>query len=433
MIRFQYQFCFLFVIFLLPLTIAKVAKSDTEQIWPETFRFLTRFAFQKSSDSEIAGSIQVRVFSERNTQKILYYGSEEVWNEAYFDDEKTCAEKESLAVFADLIDNKTDDNLYFLGRMREIRYAPRQNYWFVAVSNCDGEDIQLNSFFIQFLQGDNSQFSIDEKGIVIIYALFFVFYSTLCSINAYAMYIIAETTRIHTLFKLLSAALFFDYVGLIFDLIDQAIYKNNGIGLIGLKYTGDTLIVVSHLFLLLLLLLIAKGWTISTEEIQGKKAFFILFGSYSVIYVTVFAVQVVRYDQASLKSEYESAYGIVLFLLRCLSFLYFLYCLRKTYRVEHIQKNRGFYRRFGFSFSVWFLIFPISMFIIASVDATNRDKIVVAVATTINAFALSMMAYLLWPSRTFKYFKIINLPEHPSTNTHEESEGANEVLPYGSI
>ena len=54
-----------------------------------------------------------------------------------------------------------------------------------------------------------------------------------------------------------------------------------------------------------LLLLIAKGWSISKEEVTSKFPLFLMFGSYAVMYIAVFVFQVSLIDPASVKSEYQ--------------------------------------------------------------------------------------------------------------------------------
>jgi len=211
-----------------------------------------------------------------------------------------------------------------------------------------------------------------------------------------------------------------------------------------------------------LLLLVAQGWSITKEEVTSKVAFILLYGSYALVYLAVFVYQVSLIDPASVKSQYQvnfpslihlslfwiflsenktktfyfcwfallvckSIPGIILLTLKCLAFLYFLYNLRMTYHEESNLSKRGFYRKFGLFFAFWFLVFPVLVGIIAGVDSTIRDKTVVALTKTVSALSMTAMAYLLWPSRTYKYFQLQPFGSVVNNDVHSEA------LPYGSI
>ena len=113
--------------------------------------------------------------------------------------------------------------------------------------------------------------------------------------------------------------------------------------------------------------------------------------------------------------------------LQCLAFLYFLYNLQATYKEEPNHSKRGFYRLFGLFFSLWFLVFPVLVGIIAGVDSTIRDKTVVSLTKSVTALSITAMAFLLWPSRTYKYFQLQPFDSVSTNDINSES------LLYGSI
>eukprot|EP00999_Lentomonas_sp_LEN2_P002733 NODE_605_length_1331_cov_1.836379_g566_i0.p1 GENE.NODE_605_length_1331_cov_1.836379_g566_i0~~NODE_605_length_1331_cov_1.836379_g566_i0.p1 ORF type:complete len:442 (+),score=65.70 NODE_605_length_1331_cov_1.836379_g566_i0:63-1328(+) len=397
--------------------------SGSRQTRKGDFTFLAKFAYDEDYGSG-SGSLDVRIESLYNTQKLLIYLNEETWNEAYYRNTE-CVVRENLASFVDSINTETEEGTFALVDYRQITNATERIYLFLAISNCGNPDVQLERYHVVFLQQDGSHFSIDEYGILTIYAVYFVAYIFLIFVHSYGLMVLARSAPIHPIYYIFTASLAFDMVNILFNMIDQAIYSNNGVGSPGMGGFGDFCEMVSHVIFLALLLLIANGWTISTVDIRRRNVLFVFLGLYTLLYLIVFIVWKAGTDPASTKNEFQSVAGGFLLAFQLISFFYFLYCLRLTYREESVIEKLMFYKTFGIVFSLWFVALPFTVMIIAGVNSTSRDKVVVAMLSTINFLSLCIMAGLLWPSRSYKYFKVAppNLDQH----TKEDA------LPYGSI
>jgi len=189
-----------------------------------------------------------------------------------------------------------------------------------------------------------------------------------------------------------------------------------------LAVIADLLDIFAQVVLILMLVLIASGWTITKMQLgRSRTPILIVIGILSVCYFAMFIYSYTGFDQSSTLYLYESAAGIVVIIVRAIAMFWFVYTIRDTYREENHPAKRWFYSRFGIAYTIWFLILPFITIVAAGIDPWMRMKTVLGMYVTTNAIALAGLAFLLWPTRASEYFMI---------SSHLDISGS---LPYGSI
>lgn len=88
-----------------------------------------------------------------------------------------------------------------------------------------------------------------------------------------------------------------------------------------------------------------------------------------------------------------------------------MWSLRKTILLESLPEKRVFYIVFGASYTLWFLLLPLIIFISLFLAPWIRFRTVTALVATTNFLGLAALAFLLWPSRASKYFVIKASPQ----------------------
>lgn len=155
-----------------------------------------------------------------------------------------------------------------------------------------------------------------------------------------------------------------------------------------------------------LILLFAKGWTITNNELTGKKIFIGVLALFLLLYIILFIWQNVGQDPASTLYVYETIPGILILVLRGLTALLFIWWLRSTLFVELDPSKKRFYYIFAAFSLLWFFMLIFIVILAAILPAWTRFKIVTEFYLIDNFLALCFLGFILWPSRAQNYFQL---------------------------
>lgn len=214
------------------------------------------------------------------------------------------------------------------------------------------------------------------------------------------------------------------YLGVLSEGVAWTKYAVTGLG----PHTtlGEILQGASEVSFLALMLLMAKGYTITRARLSTcttvKLTVFI--NIYIVIYITLFIYRAEEFDPGEVLNLYESPSGFGVMGLRVCSWAGFLLAISATLR-KYPEKS-DFYYPFGAFGSFWILGGPIITVIgIHALDAWVRESVM---RGALGAFAfVGHMAFLwlTWPSRANKSF-----PYHVRTNHIGIAAPGNDGLDY---
>lgn len=142
----------------------------------------------------------------------------------------------------------------------------------------------------------------------------------------------------------------------VFGLIYYLYYKNDGRKWKVLHTFYAILQQLSTSLIILLLIFLAKGWTIAVRKIsrQGRLRISIYF----TIYIWLSLASVIWKDYAL--DEFEGKYvtnnppGIILIVLQCIVVIWFCYAIYTTNK--NVHKKTHFYKKFFICVCIWFLL-----------------------------------------------------------------------------
>ena len=250
------------------------------------------------------------------------------------------------------------------------------------------------------------EFGVDEQGLLATYLVFFLTFVVDSTLHSWGLIKMWRQDALHPIVKLLTSSILLQCVSIFCEFVHLAIYSGNGVGAPVMDGISQVLDMVSQLFFMLLLILISKGWTISSPRLTDRRALFIILAVFLFSYVALFIWKEAATDSASTSYVYESPPGIILLVMRTLTLGWFLYCLHLTFTHETHPDKRRFYIVFGSLYSLWFIGLPVIVGVAAVLDAWVRMKIVMAIYLAFNMAAVSGLGWLLWPSRAHEYFRI---------------------------
>jgi hypothetical protein len=152
---------------------------------------------------------------------------------------------------------------------------------------------------------------------------------------------------VHPFMALLTAALMLEYVGIICQTWHGWTYATDGEGLVVLQAVGEVLDACSNLVIMLLLLMMARGWTVSSaaQSVHSRhfsKDWIVSMSLFMTGFLSLFILE--RTGRAiDARYCYDSDIGLLALMLRNAVFIYFIISLLRSYRIEV---------RFFFSLSV---------------------------------------------------------------------------------
>ena len=140
------------------------------------------------------------------------------------------------------------------------------------------------------------EFPYELQGLLIMYMVFTTCYVVLVSFQIVIITRLFTPLNytVHRLVKIFIVSVILELAHVSFILTHYAVYAHDGIGVEALKYLGEVSTVVSDWLLILVLILIGKGWQLTTSTVRHKKVTLTVWGLYIVFSAIYFVWMVVR-------------------------------------------------------------------------------------------------------------------------------------------
>ena len=186
------------------------------------------------------------------------------------------------------------------------------------------------------------------------------------------------------------------------------LWTASGFGMPLFDLMAQMLHVAAQLWLILLLLLLSTGWSITSDTFAPDKRKIILGTSLALVcsYVLLF-FWVAGRDQASTLYAYDSMAGFVIVILNILAGLQFVLNIKTSYTTEPYESpRRTFYLQLGLGYIGYFFSLAFLVLVATISPAWKRERVVTILQLCIDGIAYSVLVYLLWPSRMQQYFLV---------------------------
>nr|CAG4646152.1 EOG090X03T7 [Macrothrix elegans] len=316
--------------------------------------------------------------------------------------------------------NNVINNYQFTFHIEDLS-QPR--FWYVSMvacyrdqsTNCSwkafNEDIEVN-YDVWLVNGDPKaktqnpfeyQFSFDNQDTVEILLIFSACYLFLTSLQMYAV-----TRQKHPVPKMFTIGLVLALAGMLLNLFHSLKFAFDGDGIKEAEISGGVLDILSQTVLMLLLLLLAKGWAITRKDLTWKPVIFSIWACYGLVHVMLYVWDLTELDVIDDVDAYQTWPGWLMLILRVAIMVWFLYCLRYTMAIEHQRNKLDFFLHFGAASLVWFIYLPVVALIALQVPVLWRKKLLLGIIFSANFLAYAVMAHLLWPTRSQQYFLLAN-------------------------
>eukprot|EP01126_Amoeba_proteus_P003189 TRINITY_DN11050_c0_g2_i2.p1 TRINITY_DN11050_c0_g2~~TRINITY_DN11050_c0_g2_i2.p1 ORF type:complete len:363 (-),score=47.81 TRINITY_DN11050_c0_g2_i2:146-1234(-) len=291
----------------------------------------------------------------------------------------------------------------------------RPYWWYVAVADCDSTTgINISHYELHFTNPSPisayemlyAEFSYDVQGLGQAYFSFTVYYLILLVLHVHAVRSLIRTNEYHHMIKLVTAGIVLLFLSSSFFTAHFSVYAKNGEGVVGLEGLALVLAMSAQLLMMMICILVSKGWTISTNVLFQANLIKLLLLLISVCYLFLILWNYIWRDPASTLYFYDSTPGLVIAAFRVLITIWFVLSLNKSRKIETEEKKKRFYLNFGLIFSFWFLILPFLVLVAFGIESWYRRRTVDGISLGIDCFGFSCLVFLFWPSRISEYFNV---------------------------
>ena len=287
-----------------------------------------------------------------------------------------------------------------------IPLADHPRFWYVVLAKCNSLPVGVYAdYMLEATQPGGSQVPVNEAGLRTLYAVASALWLGLVGLQVVAAVKMLRAGVFHPLAKLLASSTVMYFLRNVFMLMHWSVLARNGRGnplLEGLAHVSSAFVRVQ---MLLLLMLIAKGWTISTTQIPQKKKLILGIMLNGSNYCLLMLWDFFSRDPASSIYMYDSAPGLGIAFTHVIFLLWFSSTIHSTLQLEHSPVRRKFFFEVWATYTFYLLILPCACVVSTFLRAWQRQKAVEYVLELCNTATYFHLAYIMWPSRAPTYFQ----------------------------
>merc|ERR1719231_1333204 len=206
--------------------------------------------------------------------------------------------------------------------------------------------------------------------------------------------VLVQQRKYHHTARMVIRASVFQWLSIVVGLVYYSRYAKHGKTMHGPLITCQVLALIADILMVLLFIVLAKGWTIVRRKIsvQGRVKIAIYICTYLCVSVGSLTAYYTLYNPEEIPYYYGSPPGVALVVLRVFAAVWFYYAVYTTQANFNMKKR--FYRKFTFVGMIWMLYIPILALIGLAVEDTTRNIVITTMqllCVFIGQFALLMM------------------------------------------
>ncbi|KAF0689732.1 Aste57867_18843 [Aphanomyces stellatus] len=392
------------------------------------FSYLGKFCFTWDPDfSRVVGEIHAQVRTPDDGVKLaIYDDQDEFWNFVTTDPACDCACKLSDAHTKAVFD--IPRGMDAAGHIFTLNYTIREHlrprFWYVALAKCvpHGDafhptslaDLTVSNFQkyyftawynLHMLQSaTHSEVPVYQEDLDVVYFAVMLLSGGLLALQLRAAAQSRHMESFHPIIQLVTALVAVAFAANAALCVHFVAFTFNGMGAPLLLCLARVLQAMHRVGMLLLAMLVAKGWTINSITLDARHTLTTVMVIYFVLYLSLATWYLGFVDPSSTLYMYDSVPGVGICLLQLAVYAWFLVQLHATRAKEVCPAKRMFFFQMGLLFTVYILSLPVIVLVASVLSPWVREKIVESVTICIEWLTSAVLVYLLWPTRAPKYF-----------------------------
>ncbi|XP_071948626.1 transmembrane protein 145-like [Antedon mediterranea] len=412
-----FKFIGLIIIFGTQSTVSKHV-SGTINEKQQNFVFLSRFVFQPNEYGELVFNFHYPL-SECCYQFLIFNDDVTQWPFIRkHEDTLTCLEKQGLldGSFRNTVNlsqptnckiNSDNEQELFCFGQHTFEHSD-ERWWYLTIANCKANGILNLHYNINMTNGHrliDRHFSADERHIletnVVFLGLYCVILFSLCRFKS----VMHQRRLLHASYQVFCWSCYIQTLSIFLQAVALIEYATNGIGLPNLEMIGEILSSCSSITFVLLLILVAKGYTVTRARLRPVTSLkiCILMTCYCITYSSLYVYREIKFDPRDVISKYASVAGYGLIILQFIGMLWMYYA--GFFTIKKNANKINFYLIFLAVFTFWFLAVPITVWMSNSLIAKlKRTKIINGVEHATLLYGHFIFLSLTRPSADNTYF-----------------------------
>lgn len=294
---------------------------------------------------------------------------------------------------------------------RRVVGSNRDRFFFYGITSSDLScgNIPKYNVRVHFTRDDiawNEELGVNTVGLNTLYVCMIVFYIILLTIHLYSVRKLSATLKyVHPVIRFFTFVMCGVFLAVLLKVLHYAQLASNGVGFPIVDRFATGIDGIARIAFVVLLLLLAKGWTISTTILEGKMAVLGLSLLFTILYVTNIAV----YYTSINPQEISPSDGIIVFnnivvAVGLLFALWFCFLAYGTYKIENNPIKKRFLLLLCMFYGLYLLSVPFVAFLSFVLDPWVKDKVTEGFTACATFFGLFILTVLFWHSRAEKYF-----------------------------
>jgi len=287
----------------------------------------------------------------------------------------------------------------------------KAHFWFFAISDCSKTISEKHRIRVELRLTNvgDSEFSLEEKGMVYLFPLIMLVYLVALSGNLVRLINkFKKTEDIEPSLLMLNLAIGFQFLGIVSEVLHLWVYAYNGSGIPAFDFFHQALEVLSGLIVTTMFILMATGWTLKFKDFPEPDIYIPIGLLIVLLNLLVVGLGRITEDSYYKFSDYEGIPGAILVTIRLAMWGWFFYLVRDLQSVVG-GKIQNFVLHFSVLGSVYFFSQPFLVVLSWVFETYWRNTVVVIGTTLIQISVFVFLTHLFSEKST--YYKISTMSE----------------------
>lgn len=237
----------------------------------------------------------------------------------------------------------------------------RPRFWYVALARCVPGGDEYHPAFTQiteesfrkyyfsswyelhFTQADGGELPVQQEGLPVVYGIMAALSAVTAAAQAVSARAMRQSESFHPIVKLLTLVVGFFFATNALLCLHFVAFEFNGIGVPFFNYSAKIMQVFVRVGTILLAMLVAKGWTITSVTLHGQETLSCLMITILGLYLSMAMWYLVWLDPASTLYIYESWPGVGICAIQLAVLAWFGNTLFETRSYEEAKSKRRFF------------------------------------------------------------------------------------------
>jgi hypothetical protein len=386
----------------------KEADHDPTKIQRGTFNITFTLPEGADPNADEYKHLEVYIFSDEDHQWPAIYGNSSIGTNCEYVRDLSKAQPPYQVTFV--------NGKYNVQSPPEgIRQSTRRRNWFYVMGKCDAHTFSATpaiQFHSEFLNSDYSdwskQFGTNFVGLNTMFLVFFMVFLPFSLLHFYGVFQLRTKLQfMHPMVKMFAFVVLLELVVITCKMVNWMGYSKNGMGVVPTLLVAEICDIVARSVFILIMMLMAKGWTISGDELTGKPFVFLSVGIYFGFALLISLLKEFTTDPAAV--TIPAGVSFLLVTLDILWFFlagWFVFTVHNSWSNEDNPVKKALYRNIAIIYTIWFFGLPVCALLDMILMDWVRTKVVELGNTAVNLIGYAVLSYLLWPSRAEEYFSI---------------------------